>query len=193
MTDPLSQAASVTPWRDADTALLEQIYELQCLSRMNAIYYERRLSRVQFLNTTLEIFIALTASGSGLATVLQEQQGPYRYIWTVLALAAAIASIVKPIFSPGKLIESFTRQQQGYHANFFALKKLAFLIRQECVITIDHHKRYDTCYDRHVQLSTEDEVAPNLTCLTDARKRTAEELPANRFWWPDNVGQVRSG
>ena len=53
-----------------------------------------------------------------------------------LALMAAVIAVVRPIYARGKKIEGFTRQQQGYHANFFALKKLASAIRQEEALTL---------------------------------------------------------
>src|SRR3712207_8995343 len=34
-------------WPAADVALLDNLYELQCTSRMNALYYERRLKTMQ--------------------------------------------------------------------------------------------------------------------------------------------------
>lgn len=183
---------SPTSWNDADTALLEQIYELQCLSRMNAIYYELRLSRVQLINTTLDIFIALTASGSGLATLLSSADSPFKHAWTALAVLAAIAAIIKPIYAPGKMIEAFTRQQHGYLANYFALKKLSFAVRQEGGVTPEHRKRHDTFYDRHVQLSAEDEATPHEKCRQRAREMIDKELPPERFWWPADVAGLQS-
>ena len=186
--------AAMPVWTDASQALLESVYDLLRTSRMNALYYGKRLQQLQMHSFCMELITAATASGSGLAAIatgggsetqtglLNTETG--QWLWQVLALTAAAVAVIRPIYAPGKKIELFTRQQQGYHANYFALKKLAFAIRQEAAVTPDHQRRYDTFFDRHVQLSTEDEVAPKQRYLLEAWRGTQDELPANIFWWP---------
>lgn len=174
-----------TRWSDADLALLGSVYDLQCTSRMSAIYYEMRLARLMSIAFWMEVLTAATASGSGLLAVLNESGGWGRGAWQALALCAALVAIIKPIYAPGKKIEVFTRQQQGYHANFYSLKKLAFSMRQEGVVTDAHRRHYDTVFDRHVQLSTEDENVPDQRLVKIARDRTAAELPPASFWFPE--------
>lgn len=141
----------------------------------------------------MEATIAATASGSGIASLLVKSEGYVgiigQYAWPIIALIAAISAIVRPIYAPGKKIEAFTRQHQGYLANYFALKKLAFAIRQDAKITDEHRRRYETIFDRHVQLSTdakasEDEAAPKDRYRAEAEARTRKELPPDSFWWP---------
>lgn len=177
-----------SPWPDADFGLLTAIYELQCTSRMNAIYYSSRLQALQKEAFLLEVTTAVTASGSGVGALALWNQGAGQALWQGLALVAALAAVVKPLRAPGKRIEVFTRQQQGYHANFFALKKLAFAIRQAGSINDDHRKRYDTFYDRHVQLNGEDETSPDEDLRRQAQEAVRKELPASTFWWPPTTG-----
>jgi hypothetical protein len=171
-------------WTDAEVALLSSVYDLQCVSRMNALYYERRLSQLQNHSFWMEVVTAATASGSGLAALTLFATIPGRWAWQALALVAAVVAVVRPIYAPGKKIENFTRQHQGYHANFFALRKLTFDIRQDGCVTPEHRKRYDTDFDRHVQLSTEDETALDRKFLEEARRLAEKELPPDGFWWP---------
>ncbi len=177
-------ASTTSPWPDADISLLKEIYELQCTSRMNAIYYGKRLGALQKEAFIMEVITAVTASGSGIGALTLWNQGAGQVAWQGLALAAAVVAIVKPLRAPGKRIEVFTRQQQGYHANYFALKKLGFLIRQAGAVTDDHRKRYDTVYDRHVQLNTEDETTPDEDLRREAQEAVKKECPPASFWWP---------
>ncbi|WP_372618437.1 hypothetical protein [Falsiroseomonas sp.] len=172
------------PWPDRDIALLQEIYELTCTSRMNAIYYAKRLAALQKESFFMEVTTAVTASGSGVAALTLWNQGAGQVVWQGLALTAAVVAVVKPLRAPGKRIEVFTRQQQGYHANFFALKKLAFAIRQGGQVSDDHRKAFDTIYDRHVQLNTEDETTPDDDLRREAQEAVRKELPAAGFWWP---------
>jgi hypothetical protein len=172
------------PWPDRDMALLREIYELTCTSRMNAIYYGKRLGSLQKESFFMEVTTAVTASGSGVAALTLWNQGAGQVAWQALALTAAVVAVVKPLRAPGKRIEVFTRQQQGYHANFFALKKLAFAIRQASQVSDDHRKAFDTVYDRHVQLNTEDEMTPDDDLRRQAQDAVRKELPSEGFWWP---------
>ena len=171
-------------WPDRDIALLQEIYELTCTSRMNAIYYAKRLAALQKESFFMEVTTAVTASGSGVAALTLWEKPGWAAVWQTLAVIAAIVAVVKPLRAPGKRIEIFTRQQQGYHANFFALKKLAFAIRQGGEVSDDHRKAFDTIYDRHVQLNTEDETTPDDKLRGEAQEAVRKELPAGGFWWP---------
>lgn len=115
---------SPAPWSDANSGLLQAVYELLCISRMNAIYCEGRLREIQRISFWMEILIAATASGSGLASfgVFSTTYG--QAVWQGLSLSAAVIAIVRPIYAPAKKLELLTRQQHGYQANFFLSKSL---------------------------------------------------------------------
>jgi hypothetical protein len=173
-------------WTDADLTFLQESYELLCTSRMNAIYYAGRLARLQTHSFWMDLTTAIVASGSGLAAVIQSSL-PHEIghsVWQALSLIAAAVAVIRPIYAPGKRIESLTRHKQGYEANFFALKALTSSIRQDTKITGDHRRRYTTCFERHVKLSLEDEAEPDHKRLEVARKLAEDEFPPTRFWWP---------
>lgn len=173
--------ASFSP---AGRALLEEIYSLQREVRMSAIYYEARLSRVQRAAMALEVSVALTASGSGLTGLAFWSSDWGQPVWAAITIAATVAAIVKPIYASGAKIELFTRQHQGYLENFFALKKLGFAIRQDEAVSADHRKLFDTIFDRHVQITSEDENNPDRKLLHEAQRLCEEELPSDIFWRP---------
>ncbi len=176
---------STSSWSSADIALLKETYELLCTSRMNVLYYEHRLGRVQTYSFWMEVVTAATASGSGLASLTLLATGPGIWIWQALAVVAAAVAVVRPIYAPGKRIESLTSQLHGYRANFFALRRLVTSIRQDGALTDETHRRYNTLFDRHVQLSAEDEASPDAASLARARKLCDVELPHDQFWWPE--------
>lgn len=172
-----------------DRAFLEGIFGLLCTSRLNAIYYEMRLTRIQKENFLIEIVISSTASGSAVAG-LGVWHAPFgQWIWAALAITAAVASIVKPIYAPNKKVELFTRQRQSYHNNYFALQKLIYLLQQSSVISDEFRKRFETIFDRHVQLSGEDEPAVKARVLRKAEERCSKALPPEAFWqhWADRA------
>src|SRR4030095_7708073 len=108
--------------------LLRQIYELQSKSLTNWNYYALRLRQVQQIAFWMEVIVTAAASGafaSALAKVADER------ICQWLVFMAAIASIIRPIYAPGKRIEHLSKLVQGYLTNYFALTKLAFAISQD--------------------------------------------------------------
>jgi hypothetical protein len=84
-------SATDTPWPDRDIALLQEIYELTCTSRMNAIYYAKRLAALQKESFFMEVTTAVTASGSGVAALTLWNQGAGQVAWQALALRAGQA------------------------------------------------------------------------------------------------------
>jgi hypothetical protein len=80
-------------WTDAEVALLSSVYDLQCVSRMNALYYERRLSQLQNHSFWMEVVTAATASGSGLAALTLFATIPGRWAWQAMALVAAVVAL----------------------------------------------------------------------------------------------------
>src|SRR5215472_8676930 len=122
---------------------------------MNSLYYSERLRYLQQVSLVMEFIIAATASGSGIAALASQTSSNHiiQYLWKFLLLVAALVSIIRPLYAPGKKIETMTRQQHGYTANYFALKKLAHDIRQGGKISDEVRRRFDTIFDRHVQLA----------------------------------------
>lgn len=177
-------------WTDADIGVLQATYELMCTSRMNSLYCERRLKAIQNVSFGMEVSIAATASG--LASLAPFSTAIGHSIWQALAILAAAVAIIRPIYAPGKKIELLTRQQHGCHSNFFALKKLAFSIRQKGSVDEEARRRYDTIFDRHVQLSIDDESAPVRRHVKKARDLTEVELPPSGFWWPKSAEELLS-
>jgi hypothetical protein len=167
-------------WTDANIDLLRHIYELQSKSLTNAYYYGRRLHVMQTIAFWMEVAIAATASGSGLASLASIASG----VWQTLILIAAAVAIVRPIYAPGKKIEHLSRLVQGYSTNYFALGKLSFAISQAGLVNDETRRRYDLIFDRHVQLSSDDEPTWNERLLAKAEERTKTVLPESLFWWP---------
>jgi hypothetical protein len=159
---------------------------------MNAIYYAGRLGKLQTHSLWMDIVIAATASGSGLAAVTQSAlpDAITHPLWQILSVLAAVVAVVRPVYAPGKRIEALTRQKQGYETNYFALRMLTSAIRQDSKVTADHRRRYATCFERHEKLSLQDEPSPDQKRLSEARRLVEEELPATRFWWPNGASRM---
>jgi hypothetical protein len=170
------------PWPPAANDLLRQIYELQSKSLTNWTYYAMRLRQVQQIAFWMEVVITAAASGA-LASALAKVANEGILQW--LVLIAAVASIVRPIYAPSKRVEHLSKLVQGYLTNYFGLTRLGFAISQDGSVSEETRRRYETVFDRHIQLAAEDEPTHSKRLLDKAEAKTKEVLPADGFWWPE--------
>ena len=171
---------------------LKEVYKLRLISRTNAICYESRLRSVMIWSFWLSVVIALTASGSGLATLL-DANGTTPIIhtaWKAIAITAAVAAVIRPIYAPSRRIERCTRQCRGYQANFNSLSKLVISIKTTGYVTKEHQGRLMSLIDRHNQLETSDDCGVSRRQLGSAQCLAMAELPDNTLWWPPYVSAL---
>jgi hypothetical protein len=184
----------IQPWPEVDILFLKEVYRIRLTARTNAIYYERQLRTVTIASFWLSLVIALTASGSGLGTLLDPSQPLLHSIWKAFAVTAAISAVVRPIYAPAKRIERFTRQCRGYQANFNSLNFLAVSLKVTGQVTREHRQRFKTLFERYASLESSDDCGASRRGLSIAQKRALHEFPDDGLWWPPYVGSsVDSG
>jgi hypothetical protein len=173
-------------WPAQHILLLKRIYELRLTLRVNAIYYERRLRRVQMWSFWLSILIALTVSGSGIGTILHMNDTPpwLHSTFTGTMIIATIASIVRPIYAPAKRVERFTRQWRAYESNFNAIDKLLINIQTKGNVQDQHIRRFDSIFDRYVATESNDDCLTSRYAMKKAQAFAMQESPNDKLWWP---------
>src|SRR5438045_3793159 len=72
---------------------------------LNKKYYGYHLGRYQRINRTMEILIAVGATGSGIAGLAVWQAGVGASVWAVISALSIILSTIKPILDIPKQIE----------------------------------------------------------------------------------------
>ena len=168
---------------DAERALLERAYDMLRLARMNAAYYEHRLRDANRIHLLFEITIAIGTTGSIAAWAVWKSSWG-EYAWVAITGLATLLAVVKPILAPAKRIEICTRQHQGWLSLYYAVDKLLLSIRQETGWTKETRKRFDTIYDRSVQLHQEDEKCPNERLVRRCFDVANKLHPPETLWMP---------
>ena len=164
---------------------LNELCDLQCTSRMNTIYYERRLAQIRRYPFWMDVVVALAASGSGLASIIVVGYPIGVTLLRFLAVAAAIVAVVRPIYRPEAKMESFLRQAEFYTSNFFDLKALSSQVKQSGKVRQSHRQTFAVLSERHKDASKRDERPSKRSLLHKAMEEVREEMPAGEFWWPD--------
>src|SRR2546423_1265615 len=119
-------------------------------ARMSALYYEHKLWWANLWNFYFEMTIAIGATSSGVAAWALWKEGIGVIAWAIITGASTTVSILKPILSPTKTIESCTRQHQGWHSLYFALDKLLLFVRTEGVLSKENARIFFTLFDQMV-------------------------------------------
>ena len=168
---------------DPDRALLERAYSLLRLARMNAAYYDYRLKAANDIHLFFEITIAIGTTGSVAAWAIWNS--PWGApAWAVIACTASALAVIKPIIAPAKRIELCTRQHQGWLGLYYGVDKLLMAVRQEGGVSRETRKRFDTLYDRSVQLHQEDEKSPSDKLVKKCFDVANQLHPPETLWMP---------
>jgi hypothetical protein len=147
------QGPQLSGFYDEDVVLIHRLWDDLRTAKMNVCYYGARLASANNWNLAFELSLAIGATGSGAAGWAIWKEPSYAWIWAIIAGAASLISIIKPILAPGKKIEISTRQHQSCHTLYFGLEKLIFQIQQDRHVSEDVRKRFDTTFDRRTQTS----------------------------------------
>ncbi len=185
MSDTESQTRPTLGYYDEDVVLIRRMWDDLRTAKMNVYYYEARLASANFWNLSFELALAIGATGSGVAGWAIWKEQIYAWIWAIIAGTASLIAIVKPILAPGKKIELATRQHQSWHTLSFGIEKVLFQIRQDGCVSDEVRKRFDTTFDRQVQISLEDEKSVNHRLLRKCQAQVKQALPSDKLWVPE--------
>lgn len=109
-------------------AVLEEVYDGYRTSRLNVLYYGRRLASLQRLNTSMEIAIALGTSGSFAALAFWKTQWG-KVVFGGLTALSAFLSVIKPVLNLSKKIERVSKLWTGYNIASNNLRRVVADVR----------------------------------------------------------------
>jgi hypothetical protein len=167
-----------------DRELVEALWDDARTARLSELYYGTKIRTLTPWNLGIELLIAITASGSGIAgwAVWQGKLGAV--VWACVAGAAAILAVAKPLLALDRQVRNATRHQQTYRTLLSSLENLAFDIQQAGTLTPEHRRRYQRARETLRQASDGDDVAPDRNRLIALQARVNEEMPPESLWVP---------
>jgi hypothetical protein len=166
-----------------ERAFLAAFYDTYRSSLMNAKYYGARLAFYQRANTAVEIVIAIGTATGVAGWSIWGMQG-FNVLWPIIAGAATLGAVTKPVLQLGQKIERYAKLFTGHQTNYLSLRNQCMLIAMEEGVTDEVKNRYNTVYSRYQELATLDEPHPSRRRLARCQAEVNEEIPANSLWWP---------
>jgi hypothetical protein len=165
-----------------DQVLYIRLCEILRNARLSAFYYENRLWWANFWYFTFEIFIAAgaaSATGTGIAALTIWRDGIGVYVWAFITVLATILAFLKPIIAPGTRLETYSRQHQGWYAQYFSAERLLLSIKQSDIFSAEDHKNFNLLFDRQIALNLADVKCLNRRLVKRFKQRVDEEIPAD--------------
>jgi len=161
------------------------VYDLLRSARLGEKYYGRRLERLELLNITCEIIIAVTATSSAIASFPFWGEGFGAQLWKYLICLSAVISIVKPFLQFTKKIRAYEEQYSGYRMLFYDLKSLRIDINQAQDYSKAHQARFNRIKEKQRHLvGNAPERADNEKIKDACASSVLLEMPTESFYVP---------
>jgi len=169
---------------ELDRAFVLQLWDDARTARLSDLYYGNRIRTLSRISFWSEILIAATATGSGIAGLAVWQHDIGQWLWAIIAAAAALLAIAKPLMNLDRQLTACTKQQQVYRSILSSLKYLAFDIEQATEIKTEHRDRYRRNREMLMKAENDDENAPSASLVSRLYDKVNQEMPAASLWVP---------
>jgi len=162
-----------------------QIYDMWRTFLLNKKYYGRRLSRYRSYNFWMEMFIAVGATGSGVAGFAVWQIGYGQYVWATLAAISIILSIAKPLLRLSDEIEKYAKIYGEYASASAKMEILVQDIQVHMAIPPNLLSVFDELRKRAAELVALDDPAPDPKLIRELQHEVNEQIKVDTLWVPD--------
>jgi hypothetical protein len=167
---------------DGQVERLYQIYDALRTVLLNKKYYAARLSRYQSYNLLMEIFIAVGATGSGVAGFAVWQMNGGKFVWGVISGASIILAIVKPLLRLTERVEGYAKLYGEYTSAFERMKILVDDIQIERALSSSAIRLFQQLRTRVVELSKLGDPHQNRNLVRRLQSEVNMEIPVDSLW-----------
>lgn len=166
------------------------VYDFYRTARLNVKYYSARLHRIELMNKRIELCIAITAPGSGLAAF----SDIIPYLWQVLLFIASVAAIAKPVLMLPKKIKEYESYLSSYRGLAHDLFEISELISQKNEYDQELQSDYRKALKRRKVLAiTDPETTHDRALIEKLQAEVNKELPPEKFFVPENTASNHQG
>lgn len=151
---------------------------------LNKKYFGALLHRARRRSFWMEWLIAGTASGSGIAGWALWQTGYGAVLWSVLAGAAAVMGVTKPLLQLDQQIEAFSKLYGSYAKMVFDLEALMMQVRLQDAIEAPVMQQYTEIIKISGELVALEPPIADRRLVRRCREDVNREMPMEQFWWP---------
>lgn len=171
---------------------LIQIYDEYRTALLNGKYYARRLALYRNLDLWSEIVAALgTSSAIGSWALWKTTFGANG--WTLLAGAAVIVSLLKPILQFGKSREKYAKLFSGYNSLGLGFRFLIAEVKIKKAVDESQLQTVHQFFDQLRELAKDDDPHPPTRLLHRLVDEVNQEVPPSSLWMPARKEKKHDG
>lgn len=167
---------------------VQQVYDAWRTSRMNVIYYSKRLATAKKWHQAIDTICILGTSGA-ITSLAIWHAAPGTILLAMLIGAATILNALKRKLNCTGTIKRYRKLRSEYNVIFNKLSRITEQIQIERAISTD----ISSILDRMDRLSVDDDLFPDLEWLRTLQDEVEIEIPANRLWWPSSIQESNGG
>jgi len=161
------------------------VYDLYRTAKFNAMYYSIKLNRLVWMNTCIEIILAITTSSSVVAVLWLWNTPIGQYMWKFLSIISAFLAVSKPVLKVTDKIRKYEEVLTGYRTLEHDVMKITILINQSMRYEKIHRSKLLEAIDRKGKLIQQSpEIKFNEKLMKKCRIKIEKELPAEDFFIP---------
>lgn len=162
------------------------VYDLYRTARLNKYYYAEKLNKTEWLNSIVELIIAISTPTSAIAGIwfLQSEYG--QQFFKLCIAVATILSVVKPFLKLPKKIKDYDHCFSTYKSFEFDMEQIVIKISQDQKYSDQAKKLLNNAQVRKGKIISS---SPNYKIDESLRKECEEkvikELPNTHFFIPE--------
>lgn len=161
------------------------VYNKLRTARLNVKYYCQRLERAERWNTFFEITMLASAPTSAIAGLWFWQTEYGKMAWQWLGCVAALSTLIKSAYAPGRKIKQYEGVVVGYRALEYDLMEIKAMIEQKGKYDSALQSDFRRALQREKTLVGKNpETTPNMRVLKRCEQEVRDELPDTCFITP---------
>jgi hypothetical protein len=164
--------------------LLLHIYECYRKTLLSRKYAAARLTRVRRQSRALEIILALAAPGAVGGWAIWHSSAAGARIWSVVAAAVLILTVVKPLMNWQSELERRTGIYMDFTTLYFDLEHLVIQISIEKRVSVDTEKKYFESLARYGKIAGNEDPVRSKSLLRRCQEELDREFPAEKLRTP---------
>jgi len=185
-----------TQSEEAGKVLLRSVKDLQDTYRtelLNRLYYGYRLARVKRWNLFLEIVVAIGTSSAIGAWVIWQKTETGEIVWAILAGAAALVALLKPVLQLPKKVEQYSKLFVEHGNLFYQLDILEKEVTRHQGFTPETDRAYWKVLEKARGLAIDDEPNPSKRLIKECCKEVNQKIPKSTLWRPTALERSSHG
>lgn len=163
---------------------LKPVYQTYRTALLNRLYYGAKLGKLKKWSLGLDIIGAVGTATTSIGVWKIFSGGTGKEVWAVIAGAATLIGVIKPVLQLPKAIEGASKLFTGHTEVYFELQRVVHKIAATQSFSIELEGAYDSAFERYKKLNLEDDAEPSKNAVKTLEEEVMHQIPNTALWYP---------